>query len=124
MEDTLELDAFIIMRPKLPQGDLRTALTRAMSHVGKLYDFAFDFASADRLACTELIYRSYHMAGDIRFTPEMIAGRTCLSAEALMNQAIGGGHFDVVAAYGINGDSWETGMQAYKSLSGSFEAGF
>ena len=124
VEDTLELDAFIIMRPKLSDEDLRAALTAAMSHVGKLYDFAFDFASADRLACTELIYRAYHMAGDIRFAPEDIAGRTCLSAESLMNQAIGGGYFDVVAAYGIDGDSWQEGTPALEALRGSFVSTF
>ncbi len=124
IEDTLELDAFIIMRPNLSDNDLRAALSRAMSHVGKLYDFAFDFSSADRLACTELIYRSYHMAGDIRFKPEDIAGRTCLSAEALMNQAIGSGNFDVVAAYGINGDMWEDGSAAHAALAGSFSSEF
>ncbi len=124
VEDTLELDAFIIMRPVLSDEALRAALTCAMTHVGKLYDFAFDFASADRLACTELIYRTYHMAGDIRFTPEEIAGRTCLSAESLMNQAIGRGYFDVVAAYGIDGDSWQSDAQAFEALRRSFASEF
>lgn len=124
VEDTLELDAFIIMRPKLSDEDLRAALTAAMSHVGKLYDFAFDFTSADRLACTELIYRAYHMAGHIRFEPEDIAGRICLSAESLMNQAIGGEYFDVIAAYGIDGDSWQEGAPALDALRGSFVSTF
>lgn len=121
IEDTLELDAFIILRPKLTQRELKTALSRAMSHAGKLYDFSFDFASADRLACTELIYRSYHRAGPVSLLLEDVAGRKCLSAEALMNQLIGGGWFDIVASFGVGADVWQTGLSAQKVVLASFE---
>ena len=36
---------------------------RAMSHVGKL----FDFRQADRLACTNLVYRSWHGVAGMEF---------------------------------------------------------
>jgi hypothetical protein len=124
VEDTLELDAFVVLRPVISDAGRRKAVTRAMSHVGKLYDFAFDFSSADKLACTELIYRAYHGADDINFTLAEIAGRKCLSAEDLMNQAISGGWFDVHAAYGIDGDTWTHKAKARAQLAASFESAF
>jgi len=124
VEDTLELDAFVILRPRLTDEAKREALTRAMTHVGKLYDFAFDFGSADRLACTELIYRSYHTAGGLHFKLDEIAGRKCLSAEDLLDQAIGSGGFDVFASFGIEGNDWDIGVTARDKLKASYEAKF
>ena len=124
VEDTLELDSFVILRPNLSGEDLREALTRAMSHVGKLYDFSFDFSSADRLACTELVYRSFHTAGGIEFCLDEIAGRKCLSAEELMNQALSEDWFDVFAAYGIGADDWKEGGAARDALRASYAAKF
>lgn len=137
IEDTLELDAFVILRPKLKDADIAQALNAAASHAGKLYDFSFDFSSADRLACTELIYRSYHKVGNIRFALDNMAGRQCLSAESLMIQMLGQDAFDVVAIYGLDygsspnlgpdlgkdlgQDEWLMGGSARKALLGSFE---
>jgi len=51
----------------------RDALNRACSHLGKEYDYAFDFEN-DLYYCSELVYDAYaHASGDPRFfeTPNM-----------------------------------------------------
>ena len=125
IEDTLELDMFVILRPNLSPEHLRAALSRGMSHVGKLYDFSFNFASADRLACTELIYRVFHMAGPkerpMRFTLSEMAGRKCLSAEDLLNQGLREGMFEVVALFGLGGNDWDYGDIARQKLLRSYD---
>ena len=74
-------------------------MARGMFHTGKSYDFDFDFSRADRLVCTEVVYRSYEGVGGIRFDLTRRAGRLTLSAEDLIGMAISGTHFDVVATY-------------------------
>ncbi len=105
LEETLSVDAFTIIRPKLSSQDLTTALARARTHVGKLYDFEFDFRRADRLVCTEVIYRTYHGIGGIHFTPAQRAGRVCLTAEQLLDHALAHHGFEPIAIFGSPGVS-------------------
>ncbi|MBT8037708.1 MAG: hypothetical protein KJO21_09205 [Verrucomicrobiae bacterium] len=104
IRETLEVDAFMVLRPKLEAEQLAEALMRAISHEGKLYDFMFDFRKADRLACTEVVYRSYHGIGPVSFELERHSGRSCLSAEDLIAQALGSGQFVKIADYGVDED--------------------
>jgi hypothetical protein len=108
IEETLRVDAFMVLRPKLGREDRVEALRRAISHEGKLYDFMFDFRKADRLACTEVIYRSYHGIGQqekpISFVLNRHSGRPCISAEDLIEQALGSGDFERVADFGVDGN--------------------
>ncbi|MCL2290035.1 MAG: hypothetical protein FWC34_04935 [Bacteroidetes bacterium] len=51
----------------------KDALSRACSHLGKEYDYAFDFEN-DLYYCSELVYDAYvHASGDLHFfeTPNM-----------------------------------------------------
>ena len=109
IEETLHVDAFLVLRPKLDWPHRAEALARALTHEGKLYDFMFDFRKADRLACTEVIYRSYHGIGDeakpITFELKRHTGRPCISAEDLIEQALGAGDFEKVADFGVEGDN-------------------
>lgn len=124
LEETLQVDAFVVLRPMLPEAQIKAALERGESHAGKLYDFIFDFRTTDRLVCTEVIYRSYHGIGPIDFKLSQQAGRHCLSAEDLLNQGIGQGWFDVVAIYGIGGNEIATGEKARRDLRASFNSAF
>jgi len=124
LEETLHLDAFVVLRPRLADKDRAKALTNALSHAGKAYDFVFDFSTSDRLVCTEVVYRGYHGVGDISFDLSTKAGRKCLSAEDFLSQAIGRNWFDVVCIYGVNGDAFEEGQPALGTLRESFAAGF
>lgn len=124
IEETLQVDAFTIIRPKLDLSDIEKALFRARSHVGKLYDFIFDFRTTDRLVCTEVIYRTYNAIGSIDFQLIEQAGRHCLSAEELLNQGIGNDWFEVVALYGVSGNEIVLGEAAKQKLAQSFKSRF
>ena len=105
MEETLHVDAFMVLRPKLGVSQVAESLIRAMSHEGKLYDFSFDFSQSQRLACTELIYRGYHGVGPVAFKLSQHHGRSCISAEDLIEQALGSGSFVRVLDFGVEGVS-------------------
>lgn len=114
-EETLEVDAFIILRPPLDEGTTAAALRTAGSHAGKDYDFVFDFRTSTRLACTEVVYRAYHGAGGLSFNLIETAGRHCLPAEELIQQALQQG-FRIVASCGIGKGGWLSGRDAELAL--------
>lgn len=118
VEDTLEVDAFVVLRPPLDRPALAALLVRAMRHEGKLFDFSFDFRNADRLACTEVIYRAYDGAGTLGFALVETGGRLCLPAEVLIAQALEQG-FRVVAACGLGQNEIITGTRAELALQAS-----
>ena len=80
-------DAIAAIRPLLATEQIDEALARAHSHVGKPYDFDFDFTRADRMVCTEVVYRSYEGIGEVQFELTRRAARQNLSAEDLLNLA-------------------------------------
>jgi len=125
IEETLQVDAFVVLRPKLSVAQINEALSKGLSHAGKLYDFIFNFATSDRLVCTEVIYRAYQGIGPINFSLSTKAGRKCLSAEDFLNQTIENGWFEPVALYGIGGkNNFEATDKVQKSLSETFTSRF
>lgn len=92
-------DALAVIRPRLDQEAIHVALQRARVHVGKPYDFDFDFTRADRMVCTEVVYRSYEGVGGIEFQLKRRAGRETLAAEDLLQLALQQCHFDQVSVY-------------------------
>ncbi len=114
LSDTLNVDACTIIRPKLSKEQIRDGIARGMSHEGKEYDFEFDFTRADKLVCTEVVYRAFDGIGDIQFELTNRSGRLCLSAEDLLDSAVDCQHFTVVAVYGSQGNRFfekETAVQ-------------
>ncbi|MFC5050861.1 YiiX/YebB-like N1pC/P60 family cysteine hydrolase [Rubritalea spongiae] len=122
LTETLAVDAFVILRPQLNSTAIAAAVRSALSHVGKRYDFVFDFRQSDRLACTELVYRAYQAAAGVDFQLEEHSGRLCLPAEALMNQGIEMGTFEPVAMYGVGGMKVYLGNEAKMRLWESYAA--
>ena len=110
--ETLSVDCFLVLRAKVGVPVRECAAERALSHVGKLYDFAFDFCQSDRLACTALVYRSWHGQAGISFQLGEQAGRRCLSAEDLIEQALSSGKFEIVAFFGPDCDGVSQGKTA------------
>jgi hypothetical protein len=95
----LSADAVVAIRPRLSRDDVAAAIARGMFHEGKPYDFDFDFTRADRLVCTEVVYRSYDGIGGIRFELTRRAGRLTLSAEDLVRMALERKQFEPLAVF-------------------------
>ena len=103
LDDTLTVDATVVIRPDLTPRQIAGALTQAVTHEGKLYNFDFDFFRADRLVCTEVVYRAYDGIGDLHFELTRRTGRLTLSAEDLVKMAVENRGFRPVAVFGAVG---------------------
>ena len=84
-------DSLAALRPRVGKRAKAHAVIEAFSHVGKPYDFDFDFATEHALVCTELIWRSYRPAegkDGLDLTLVDVAGRQTLPAIELVNRYI------------------------------------
>jgi len=52
-------DYVVALRPTLAEGRVAAAIRRAVTLLGRPYDFNFDFATDERVVCTELVYHAY-----------------------------------------------------------------
>jgi hypothetical protein len=84
----LDADHVLVLRPALDAETTREALTEAMRHLGKPYDFEFDFNRSHRVVCTGLVYRSYHGRGAIQFDLVKRLGNFTLTGDDLVHQAL------------------------------------
>lgn len=113
LSETLAVDAFLLLRPNVEDPEiLRSILERAITHEGKPYDFEFDFTRADRLVCTEVIYRSFDGLGPFSFELDMVAGRLALPAVSWLRQVLDRGLFKPVLAFGLRGNQVYRGTRA------------
>jgi hypothetical protein len=99
LESPYASDSIIVLRPKLERAEIAEALSRGLKHTGKGYDFGFDFSRANRLVCTEVVYRSFDGVGNLRFPLVKRAGRMTLSGNDLVTMSLAGQFFDAVAVY-------------------------
>lgn len=60
LDRSLAADHVAVFRPTVTDADRIAAITDAFGHIGKPYDFEFDFNVTTRIVCTELVYRGYH----------------------------------------------------------------
>jgi len=59
LEHAVQKDYVVVLRPELPEAAVADSIRRALLFLGRPYDFDFDFATDDRIVCTELVYRAY-----------------------------------------------------------------
>lgn len=50
-----------VVRPRLTKVERAKAIAQAFSHIGKQYDFDFDFATLSILVCSEVVYKAYQL---------------------------------------------------------------
>ena len=100
-----DIDDFALLRSKEPMNDQKLAehILRALSHVGKKYDFSFDVETGDTIVCSELHYRTYV---DLKFNTTLYLGRSTLSVDQVAEQALSGMPYEPVVLF-LNGEEVE-----------------
>lgn len=104
LTETLNVDAFVVLRPNFSKQEKSHAIARVIKHQGKGYNFDFDFFRSDRLVCTEVIYRAYDDINNIRIPLEERMGRKTLSAENILDLSLDSTWATPVAIFGVGDD--------------------
>lgn len=104
LEETLSVDAFVVIRPNLAPDQIKQAIERVIVHAGKGYNFDFDFFRSDQLVCTEIIYRAYDGINGFKIPLEERVGRKTFSAEDLLDLSLDTDWGEPIAIFGV-GDS-------------------
>ncbi len=91
LKTCLDTDHVLVVRPLLPPEAIGEALSEALLHLGKPYDFEFDFNLSSRIVCTGLVYRAYHGRGAIQFHLIKRLGNFTLTGDDLAAQALASG---------------------------------
>jgi len=79
-------DYLVALRPRLSRLARAKAVLASFHHVGKPYDFDFDFATDHALVCTELVWRAYRQApgkAGLNIGLKRVAGRMTLPANEI-----------------------------------------
>ena len=107
LEDFSDIDDFALLRMRNEMSDQQLAehILRALSHIGKKYDFSFDVETGDTIVCSELHYRTFI---DIKFNTTLYLGRSTISVDQVAEQALDGMPLAPVVLF-INGEEVDEG---------------
>jgi hypothetical protein len=86
LEECLSCDHVLALRPSRLPGGAKYLISSAFEHLGKGYDFDFDFGRTSHVVCTELVYRPMHNQGPYAFTLVKRMGRYTLSVDDIVRQ--------------------------------------
>jgi hypothetical protein len=78
-----------IVRPKHDKVAKAQAIERAFTHIGKPYDFNFDFLTDESIVCTELVYKAWQPDDEkpgVELKLSRVMGRTTLPANDIVQQ--------------------------------------
>jgi hypothetical protein len=81
LEHSAHADYVAVLRPRVTDEQKAAAIARAFAHLGKPYDFNFDFDDTHKLVCTQLVYLCYQ--GMLTFELKRILGRNTLPANEI-----------------------------------------
>lgn len=82
-------DSIAVLRPRLGRREKASAIVRAFHYSGRPYDFNFDFETDASLVCSELVYKTYEPAPEmkgIRFPLAEIMGRKVSTPNGMVRQ--------------------------------------
>lgn len=88
LEACLVADHVLVLRPGGSDADRAAAIETALAHLGRPYDFEFDFTQAARVVCTAVVYRAWHGRGCVRFELVRRLGRFTLTGDDIAGQAL------------------------------------
>jgi len=89
LRDFSDIDDFALLKYRNSMSDemKREHIVRALSQIGKDYDFGFDVESQETIVCSELHYITYT---GLKFDTERIIGRQTISVDQVAEQGIEG----------------------------------
>ncbi|MBI4574649.1 MAG: hypothetical protein HY722_00095 [Planctomycetes bacterium] len=104
LEHSCDADYVALLRPRLTRLERLGAITAALGHWGKAYDFNFDFVTDDTIVCSELVWKAYQPDAGRRgldFPLKEVLGRRVFPAHEfamawLQGLASGQGPLDLV----------------------------
>ena len=106
LEHFSDIDDFAVLRMTVEFTNEEKAehILRALSHVGKKYDFSFDVETGDTIVCSELHYRTFI---NVLFRTTTYLGRSTISVDQVAEQGKTGMPFQPIMMY-LNGKEVNT----------------
>jgi hypothetical protein len=83
---SMQADYVVVLRPRLSERQIATAIVKAFEHVGKPYDFNFDFDDRQRIVCTQLVWLAYEGLLDLPL--KRVLGRNTLPANEIARKYV------------------------------------
>ncbi len=79
LERSATADSLAVLRPKITKSDRWQAVLAALPHLGKPYNYQFDFRTESALVCSQLVCKAYETIPGFHLEPQMSGGRLLYS---------------------------------------------